>query len=98
VKSCLTLAGLTIDSRLCISGVFKLQDTYGIPLPITLTVLAQRGLVVSWVDYWDDAMRAGWSEERARICAETALVDVYGREYAHQVLSRLDLYSSFLMA
>lgn len=66
MKTPIYVTGMTIDGKPCLGGIFKLTDTYGFPLPMSMTEAEKRGAVVSWPTFVKDAMRAGWPFEKAQ--------------------------------
>lgn len=54
------VTGKTEDGHPVVDGVFVLKDTYGLPLEMTLDLLEKQGMVVDWLSFWDDGIRAGW--------------------------------------
>lgn len=46
------IAGKTTEDILCLSGIFALYGTYGIPLEIILDVCRDRGYVVAWDEFF----------------------------------------------
>lgn len=66
MKTPIYITGITIDGKPCLGGIFKTTDTYGFPLPMSMTEAESRGAVVSWPTFIKDAMRAGWSFEKAQ--------------------------------
>ena len=71
----LQLTGVTTDGRAVFRGTFKLADTYGFPLAISLDEAAKRGVVINLGDHYEDARQAGWPAERAERSIREALVD-----------------------
>ena len=47
-----------------ISGslIFKLKDTYGLPLEISLEECKSHNLTINWVEYAEAAKRHGWKD------------------------------------
>lgn len=65
-----------------IRDAFKLHDTYGLPLPITLMLARQQGASVDVPQFYRDALAAGWSSDKALSCIDEALSDAgQSREY-----------------
>jgi hypothetical protein len=63
-KSTLEVVGTTTDGRPVFGGIFKLQDTHGLPLLLMWKQLADKGAVIAWDAYIADAQAHGWSDEK----------------------------------
>lgn len=75
IKNRLTIVGQTGDGHYLFSGVFKLSDTYGIPLEITLENLRKKKYLVAWDIFIKDALKAGWKPKKILATIEAGLVD-----------------------
>lgn len=73
-------------------GVFKLNDTHGLPLEITLDKLRDNNMIPDWIEFWQHAMKAGWTEERTWIMMTSAIGDVYGPEFREEWESRMKIW------
>ena len=49
----------------------------------------ERGLIVDWLDFWDDAMKQGWRPDRTLSKLRAVVGDVYGPEWAEEWQKRL---------
>ena len=58
------ISGKTVDGKLVVSGLFKIVETYGIPLTDALIVLKESDLVVDWIDYYESAVKSGMKSDR----------------------------------
>lgn len=76
--------GMTVDDKIVVSDTFKFVGTHGLPLDVLLHVLKDKGLVIDWLDFIQDARRDGWKDRtiRARILA--AVADVFGPSYRNE--------------
>jgi len=64
--------------RVYVSGLFRLHDEVGFPLPCAIDECRKRGEVPCLAQFKADAIRAGWTADRAdRVIAE-ALADGIG--------------------
>lgn len=77
-------SGVTVDGKIVVSDTFKFVGTHGLPLDVLLHVLKDKGLVIDWLDFIQDARRDGWKDRtiRARILA--AVADVFGPAYKNE--------------
>lgn len=73
-------------------GVFKLNDTHGLPLEITLDKLRDNNMIPGWIEFWQCAMKAGWTEERTWIMMTSAIGDVYGPEFREEWEGRMKIW------
>jgi hypothetical protein len=83
-KRSLEITGKTEDGKLVIGGVFKLLDTHGIPLEITLDKLNESNMICDWIQFWKDGIKAGWPPKRILITLTSVVGDVYGPEFREE--------------
>ena len=57
------IVGKTVEGKFVFGGVFKLVDTYGLLLDMILEEFKQKGCVISWKDFYQDAKKAGWRKD-----------------------------------
>ena len=88
----LEVTGLTDDGRLSLSGVFKLEDTHGIPLPLALGLLKNSNLIPNWMDFYKQARENGWKHKTVISKLSEAIAEVYGPEFRDVVIGRLEHY------
>lgn len=62
-------------------GVFPFVDSCGIPLDIVIDRLKDSGMVPDWVEFYDEAVKAGWHPGRVVLRLSEAVGDVYGPTY-----------------
>ena len=86
------MGGYTEDNRQVIQGVFKYVETRGIPLEIIITVFDQQGLVIDWIDFYEQSQKCGWLIKTTINKIEAALLDTKGKEYTDIILDRLKFY------
>lgn len=61
----LQIVGYDSDGRPCYGGIFRLADTEGFPLEMSIEMACERGMEVFIPAYVADAIAAGWPAERA---------------------------------
>lgn len=88
----MNIVGKTDTGIDVIGGVFKMVDTYGIPLEIILIKFKEDGLLVDWCDFIDNALNSNWKISSALTKIEMAVSDIYGRDYSKEVILRLQYY------
>lgn len=76
--------GQTPEGLVVVSGVFPLVDTHGIPLDTVVEVLKSRSYIPDWLDFFDQAVRAGWKPSRVITRLAEAVRDVYGSEFSQE--------------
>lgn len=64
MKTPIYITGMTIDRKPCYGGIFKMADTYGLPVEDCILAAESHDAVVSWPTFVKDAMRAGWTFEK----------------------------------
>ena len=85
----ITQVGVTTDNRPVVAGVMRFRETYGLPLGVIFDVLERRGFVVSWLHLLDEAHKIGVNESKFGAELRTAIIDVYGKEYADALWTAL---------
>ncbi len=87
------VSSVTVDGKKVLDGCFKLFDTHGLPLDTILELCIEYNMIPNWIDFYDDALNSGWSEETLCNRLETALIDIHGIEYCNEIMDRLKIYS-----
>ncbi len=64
-----------------ISHVFKMYDTFGLPLSVVIDHLKSKNLVPAWDMFIKDALDAGWKAKKITTCIQEAIVDTDGRDH-----------------
>lgn len=90
-KAKLIQVGITPDGVPVVDGVFKLVDTYGIPLDIILSGLKKSNMLCCWTSFFESSVKAGWKAKSTLVKIETAVGDVYGRDTIEPIMDRLKL-------
>ena len=67
-------------------------SSMGIPLEILLEIMDKKGLVVDWVDFWDESLKGGWKEKTTINKIETAVEEIHGSKYRREVMKRISLH------
>jgi len=77
---------------LAIPGIFRITDTSGLPLEVILLECRDRGVVVAWDEFIDDARNHGWSDKTIYRKAASAVAEAFDPEYQNEFIKRLNLY------
>lgn len=85
------IVGVTSDNKRIVSGLFPLFDTHGLPLSIIWQCCIENNFVPSWIDFYFEAIEAGWSHKTILLRLNESIADVYGIEYQEVVIKRLSL-------
>jgi hypothetical protein len=88
------VTGITPEGVKSITGVFKMVDTYGIPLDTILDVLKSQNMMPDWIDFYDQAIKVGWKSTGVISKLSEVVMDVYGQEFHDGWLARLQEYIS----
>jgi len=75
----------------CIPGteVWRWHATHGVPLEISLPMLADRGLVPTWDTLLDSARKDGANAKTLVRRLQSAVQDAYGKEVGREIANRL---------
>lgn len=88
MSATLPVLGKTDTGAPVIGGVFKLYDTYGLPLWAVLDQCAVRGLVIGWQAFYRDARAAGWKHKTIMTRVRADLTDGGNVAMRDEVLQR----------
>ena len=79
-----------VEGKAIVVNVFRVCETYGIPLDVVLLHIEQHGGMVSWIDYYAEAESAGMKHGRILSKLSEAIVDVWGKDFRDVVIARLE--------
>jgi len=88
-KQLVKIVGKTSDDRLVLSGLFRFAETYGLPLEIIFQLLKDNNMIPSWSHLLEEAKKAQVNMERFKRRLQDNIVDIYGRDYYHEIARRL---------
>lgn len=83
-------SGITSDNKLVFSGVYKLYETIGLPLDIIFSCFRERNWVPDWNDFYLKSLSSGMEHTRIISKLDEAISDSFGKEWADEVISRLN--------
>ena len=63
----LKIVGITPEKRYCLSGVYQLFETKGIPLENICDWCWKNNYVPAWDYFFDDAIKAGLTKEKIKL-------------------------------
>ncbi len=87
----LEIAGKTEDGRLVVKGIYRLYETSGIPLDFIFDYVQTNNMVVSWLDFHQEAQGNGMKHKRILSKLEEPVAGNWGEEYWEVVKSKLEL-------
>lgn len=64
-------------------NVFPWVDQVGLPLDVIVDRLRDRDMMVDWINFFQDALQAGWKPERVFSKLDSVVRDVYGPDWAN---------------
>lgn len=76
----LVLSGYTEDGKPVVD-FFHIVETYGVSLTTVLDSFYKEGITPDWVGFIRASFDKDWKIESTKIKLETAILDVYGKEY-----------------
>ena len=71
------------------AGMFVLVDTHGLPLPMAVDILNTKGYMPDWLDFYKQAVLAGWNPTGIVSKLGDAVSDVYGPVFRDAWVCRL---------
>jgi hypothetical protein len=78
-----------------LGGVFPFVDTHGIPLEIIVDQVSQKGDVIDWLGFWNDAMKVGWKPGPTRTKIVNCVGECLGPKVSEQVKKTFDFLVKF---
>ena len=72
--------------------MFRLVETHGVQLDIILQKFDQEGLVVDWIDFFENSIKGGWNRKTIFKKVKYSLEDVFGKEHSDKVVKYLMYY------
>ncbi len=86
----MNIVGETEDGKQVVDSVFKMYDTFGLPLVDLVILIRKNDLIIDWISFYEDAEKAGWKNKTIMNKIEGALVDAhYDKDYKDEVIKRL---------
>jgi alanyl-tRNA synthetase len=83
------IVGYTEAKEAVVGGLWKMYETYGIPLDIIFDACMRRNSIPGWIDLYQDMKKSGMEHGRILSKLEEAINDSFGKEYSGVVISRL---------
>jgi len=87
------IIGETTDDKIVVKGLFKMYDTLGLPLEVMFDELQAKGIVPSWIDFYNEAKEAGWKHKTIISRLSESIFDVWGKDFRDMVISKLVEYN-----
>ncbi len=85
------IAGKTTENKTVIKGVFPIFSSLtGLPLPDIIDTLYNNDIIIDWMDFYNQAMKEGWKPNRTLVKIKDSVEDVFGTEYANEVIKRIN--------
>ncbi len=72
--------------------MFKVHETYGIPLELMIYQLNKHSYIIDWINFYEDSIKDGWNPRTTLSKIEVALIDSCGKVYSSEVITRLKYY------
>src|SRR5690349_18747274 len=88
-KHLLNQSGETSEGHQVYRGVYAFYETHGLPLDVILTCFQEQQVVVDWLDFWDEGIKAGVKPRKLSIMIEQACGDVLGGEESKVIMIKL---------
>ena len=89
MNNLLKIVGKTIDNKLVISGIFRIKETYGLPLDVIFERIIEQDFVISWLDLIKEAQVVGVNKEKFITELEYAVISEFGKEYWEDIRNYL---------
>lgn len=86
IKPC----GLTVEGRIVYCGLFKFQDTFGLPLLLVWKCIKDHDGIVAWDEYYKEALSHGWKKEKILAGIREVAHFGYDQEEGKLLLARIE--------
>ena len=86
------ISSITPEGLKVLDDTFKLFDTHGLPLDTILELCQSYGMIPNWIDFYESAKNAGWTDKTVVNRLKTSITDVHGEEYCDEIMTRLEYY------
>ena len=83
--------GKTSDGKLVISGIYKLHETWGVPLSEIFNFLIINDSIPSWIDLYKDMRLAKIDHHHILVRLKDEIDDSFGLEWGEVVIQQLKL-------
>lgn len=84
------VVGHTTDGKQVASGVYRFNETHGIPLDVVLSALGDKGMVPCWMALYREMATAGMAHDRILSKLDAAISDSYGASFRDHVIPMLE--------
>ena len=72
--------------------MFKFYSTHGVPLEVLLFHLHEHNMIPDWLVLYDEMQNEGKMKRKKILSVlETTISDIFGNDFAKEVLRRLEL-------
>jgi len=85
-----TIVGKTSDGKDLVEGIWKVYETYGLPLDSIFDVCIRKNWMPDWITLYIQMVTSGMEHGRILSKLEEALNDSFGKEFGTVVISTLD--------
>lgn len=90
-KSDFGCVGKTSDGKLILGGIYKLHETWGVPLSEIFNFLIRNNSIPSWVDLYKDMRMAKIDHHHILVRLKDEIDDSFGLEWSGVVIQQLKL-------
>jgi hypothetical protein len=92
MKDMFVQVGQTTDGKAVCKGIFKFYETNGIPLDVLFDLLDKQDIMISWCDFYIEAISAGMEHNRIISKLEEPICDVWGKKFFDVVKENLERF------
>jgi len=71
-----------------------MYDTHGLPVSMILDACLAKNIVPSWLHFYEEAFKAGWTHKKIIAEIGEALLDVFEKDYHDIVINNLTRYAA----
>lgn len=83
--------GKTSDGKLILGGIYKLHETWGVPLSEIFNFLIRNNSIPNWIDLYRDMRLAKIDHHHILVRLKDEIDDSFGLEWSEVVIQQLKL-------
>jgi len=85
----INICGKTTNDKLVVNSIFKCYSTEGISFDVIFEVLNNKNYIPDWISIVEEAIAFGMKTDRIILMLDSAIADVYGKEFRDVIINRL---------
>lgn len=88
-KSQFEIVGKTTDNKLIINGIYRIHETFGVPLSEIFLFLIKNNSIPNWIELYKDMRKAKIDHSIILLRLQDEIDDSYGKEWSEEIVKTL---------